>query len=310
MAKFFMMIGLVGSGKSEQAKKIARNYDAEIFSSDALREEMFGDVNHQTNNDVLFKELHKRIRGCLTYGKSAIYDACNISYKRRIEFLKSLNKIPCEKIAVLMATPYEVCLERNAHRERKVPEYVIKRMYMNFNVPFWYEGWDDIDIVYSEGSKWSTHLFEAIALGYPHPVFNYNQNNKHHSLSLGEHMQKAYRFICKNIEPHCGNTTLEMATALHDMAKPFCATHYNKRGEKSDECHYYDHQNTSAYDCLFEKPLYNVDILGVSVLIMWHMRPYLAWEQSEKAMQKDKKLLGETLFNDIMLLHEADLYAH
>ena len=73
---------------------------------------------------------------------------------------------------------------------------------------------------------------------------------------------------------------------------------------------YYDHQNTSAYDCLFEKPLYNVDILGVSVLIMWHMRPYLAWEQSEKAMQKDKKLLGETLFNDIMLLHEADLYAH
>ena len=56
--------------------------------------------------------------------------------------------------------------------------------------------------------------------------------------------------------------------------------------------------------------MYNIDILGVSVLIMWHMRPYLAWEQSDKAMQKDKKLLGETLFNDIMLLHEADLYAH
>lgn len=56
-----MMIGLVGSGKSEQAKKLAAKYDAEIFSSDALREEMFGDVNHQTNNDVLFKELHKRI---------------------------------------------------------------------------------------------------------------------------------------------------------------------------------------------------------------------------------------------------------
>lgn len=97
---------------------------------------MFGDVNHQTDNDVLFKELHKRIRGCLTYRKSAIYDACNISYKRRMEFLKSLNKIPCEKIAVLMATPYEVCLERNAQREREVPEHVIKRMYMNFNVPF------------------------------------------------------------------------------------------------------------------------------------------------------------------------------
>lgn len=180
---FIMMIGLPASGKSEQAKKLAAKYDAEIFSSDALREEMFGDVNHQTNNDVLFKELHKRIRGCLTYGKSAIYDACNISYKRRMEFLKSLNKIPCEEIAVLMATPYEVCLERNAQRERKVPEYVIKRMYMNFNVPFWYEGWDDIDVVYSEDAMdykgWDRDWIESVK--------DFNQDNSHHALSLGAH---------------------------------------------------------------------------------------------------------------------------
>ena len=310
MTKFFMCIGLPASGKSEQAKKLVAEYDAKIFSSDSLREEMFGDINHQADNDTLFKELHKRIRECLTSGQSAIYDATNISYKRRMEFLKSLNKIPCEKIAILMATPYVVCLERNAQRERKVPEYVIKRMYMNWNTPYWYEGWDDIQIVYSEGAKWSTHLFESIALGHSHPVFNYNQNNKHHSLSLGEHLRKAYRFIYKDIELGCGNTTLEMATALHDMGKPFCATYYNKKGEKSDECHYYDHQNTSAYDCLFEKPLYNVDILGVSVLIMWHMRPYFAWDVSEKAKEKDKKLLGEKLFQEICLLHEADVYSH
>ena len=310
MTKFICCIGLPASGKSEQAKKLATEYNAEIFSSDSLRKEMFGDVNHQADNDALFKELHKRIRECLASGKSAIMDATNINYKKRIEFLKSLSKIPCEKIAVLMATPYEVCLERNAQRERKVPEHVIKRMYMNWNTPYWYEGWDDIQIVYSNGAEWSTHLFKSIALGYSHPVFNYNQNNTHHSLSLGEHLKKAYQFIHKDIEPDCGDTTLEMATALHDMGKPFCATYYNKNGEKSDECHYYDHQNTSAYDCLFEKPLYNVDILGVSVLIMWHMRPYLAWRQSEKAMQKDRNLLGETLFNDICLLHAADVYAH
>ena len=310
MPKLFVICGLPCSGKSTEAKKLAVEYNAEIFASDDLRTEMFGDVNHQADNEALFKELHKRIRECLASGKNAIYDATNINYKRRMEFLKSLNKIPCEKNAILMATPYEVCLERNAQRERKVPEYVIKRMYMNWNTPYWYEGWDDIRIAYSEGAKWSTHLLESIALGYSHPVFNYNQNNKHHSLSLGEHLRKAYRFIYKDIEPHCGNTTLEMATALHDMGKPFCATYYNKKGEKSDECHYYDHQNTSAYDCLFEKPLYNVDILEVAVLIMWHMRPYLAWDVSEKAMQKDKKLLGEELFNEILELHTADIYAH
>lgn len=301
MAKFFMMIGLVGSGKSYHAKELAEEYDAEIFSSDALREEMFGDVNHQTNNDVLFKELHKRIRECLASGKSAIYDACNISYKRRMEFLKSLNKIPCEKIAVLMATPYEVCLERNAQRERKVPEYVIKRMYMNFNVPFWYEGWDDIDIVYSEGAEGSY----GSVCDWVESVMNYDQHNSHHTLTLGEHCVKAFMYVY-------GTTVnfweITSAALIHDCGKPKCATYINSKGEQTNECHYYNHQFCGSFDSLFfsgiDRHLY------VAQLIQWHMRPYLAWEQSEKAMQKDKKLLGETLFNDIMLLHEADLYAH
>lgn len=301
MAKFFMMIGLVGSGKSEQAKKLAAKYDAEIFSSDALREEMFGDVNHQTNNDVLFKELHKRIRGCLTYGKSAIYDACNISYKRRMEFLKSLNKIPCEKIAVLMATPYEVCLERNAQRERKVPEYVIKRMYMNFNVPFWYECWDDIDIVYSEGAEGS---YGSIC-DWVESVMNYDQHNSHHTLTLGEHCVKAFMYVYGTPVDFWEITS---AALIHDCGKPKCATYINAKGEQTDECHYYNHQFCGSFDSLFfsgiDRHLY------VAQLIQWHMRPYLAWEQSDKAMQKDRKLLGEPLFNDICLLHAADVSAH
>ena len=50
MIKFFMMIGLPASGKSEQAKKLAAEYNAEIFSSDELRVEMVGDVHYQEDN--------------------------------------------------------------------------------------------------------------------------------------------------------------------------------------------------------------------------------------------------------------------
>lgn len=296
-----MMIGLVGSGKSYHAKELAEEYDATVFSSDALREEMFGDVNHQSDNDTLFKELHKRIRGCLTYGKSAIYDACNISYKRRMEFLKSLNKIPCEKIAVLMATPYEVCLERNAQRERKVPEYVIKRMYMNFNVPFWYEGWDDIDIVYSEGAEGSY----GSVCDWVESVMNYDQHNSHHTLTLGEHCVKTFMHVYGTPVNFWEITS---AALIHDCGKPKCATYINSKGEQTNECHYYNHQFCGSFDSLFfsgiDKHLY------VAQLIQWHMRPYLAWEQSDKAMQKDRKLLGEHLFNDICLLHAADVSAH
>ena len=95
---------------------------------------------------------------------------------------------------------------------------------------------------------------------------------------------------------------------LHDEGKVFTKSFYDARGNPSEEAHYYSHERCGAYNSLFyEMPC---EHLYVAQLIQWHMRPYLAWEQSEKAMQKDKKLLGETLFNDIMLLHEADLYAH
>jgi predicted kinase len=301
MIKFFMMIGLPASGKSEQAKKLAVENDAEIFSSDTLREEMFGDVNHQADNNILFKELHKRIRECLASGKSTIYDATNINYKRRMEFLKSLNKIPCEKIAVLMATPYEVCLERNAQRERKVPEHVIKRMYMSYNSPYWYEGWNDIQIVYSEGAEGS---YGCVG-DWVESVMDYDQRNSHHSLTLGEHCLKTFEYL--NSMP-VAFWELRTAALIHDCGKCKSATYINSKGEQTDECHYYNHQFCGSYDSLFFS---SIDIhLYVAQLIQWHMRPYLAWERSEKAMQKDRKLLGELLFNDICLLHAADVAAH
>lgn len=299
--KFFMMIGLVASGKSEQAKKLATEYDAAIFSSDSLREELFGDVNDQEHNQELFVELHRRIKECLRNGKSAIMDATNINYKKRMAFLAELKNIPCEKIAILMATQYEVCLERNAQRERKVPEYVIKRMYMNWNSPYWYEGWDDIQIVYSDGAEDSY----GYVCDWVESVMDYDQHNSHHSLTLGEHCLKAFEYLNKRAVP-CWE--IKTAALLHDEGKTKSATYINSKGEETEECHYYQHQCCGSYDSLFfrdiERHLY------VAVLIFWHMRPYLAWERSEKAMQKDRKLLGETLFNDICLLHEADMYSH
>ena len=132
------MIGLPCSGKSTISKELVEKYNATIFSSDELRIEMFGDVNDQEHNQELFVELHKRIKDCLNNGKSAIYDACNINYKRRMAFLAELKNIPCEKICFVMATTYEECIRRNSERERKVPEHVITRMYHNFNIPYIY----------------------------------------------------------------------------------------------------------------------------------------------------------------------------
>ena len=52
--RFIMCCGLPASGKSTKAQKLAEQYNATIFSSDALREELFGDIDHQDNNQELF----------------------------------------------------------------------------------------------------------------------------------------------------------------------------------------------------------------------------------------------------------------
>lgn len=50
--------------------------------------------------------------------------------------------------------------------------------------------------------------------------------------------------------------------------------------------------------------------LYIANLIYYHMHPYMSWKQSEKSMMKDRRRIGETMYQDIMRLHEADLAAH
>lgn len=296
--KMMLLVGLPASGKSYKAQELAKEYNAEIFSSDALREELFGDVNNQDNNHKLFNELHRRIKDCLKSGKSAIYDAINLNYKRRMAFLAELKNIPCEKICVVMATPYEECLKRNAKRERKVPEEVIKIMYMYWTCPYWYEGWDDIIVEYGNFRGYYGKPFD-----FYKKYKDYNQYNSHHTLTLGEHCRQTAMKLASDYQP----TKLVCAGYIHDCGKPECATYTNKNGEVTEECHYYNHQYTSGYNSLF----YDYDFINpmdVAIRVMWHMQPY--FNKEEKTINKYKKLWGEELYNDIMLLNEADKAAH
>ena len=81
---FIMMCGLPGSGKSSNAKALSKIYNAIICSSDAIREEVTGSVSNQDKDPEVFKILHDRIKENLSRGISVIYDACNISYKKRM----------------------------------------------------------------------------------------------------------------------------------------------------------------------------------------------------------------------------------
>ena len=304
-----MMCGLPGSGKSTYAESILVATPAVekpvIHSSDALRKEMFGDEATQGDNQRLFDELHRRIRSDLSDCKDVIYDATNIKKKERIEFLKLLSKIKCFPVCVVMFATVALCCRNNRTRERVVPEEVINRMSKNWTPPHYSEGFEYIDYVFDKADEHFTVNDYLSCAEY------FDQKNSHHSLSLGEHSRRAAEYVFNH---NLNNFNLLTAAILHDNGKLYTKSTVNAKGEDDGDCHYYQHQNCGAYYSLMylhgDGGYTNEDMAYISNIIYYHMHPYLQWKQSERVLKRDKALLGEDMFNDIMLLHEGDRYAH
>lgn len=307
---FTMLVGLPGSGKSTWSEKY--NGVCKIHSSDEIRLELFGDntkENTPEENQKVFNILHERVKAYLKAGKDVIYDATNLNKRRRIAFLRELKKISCIKQCALFATDYEICLQQDMKRERHVGEDVIKRMYTSFQPPHKSEGWDNIFIVYNvDFDKYPANKADVTTKGF-------DQGNSHHSLTLDKHMLAAGEYV----KERTGDQTLKLAAAFHDIGKLTTKSH----GEDG-ECHYYSHHCTGSYDVIFylaggfldltkktmDIQFLDDEILEISNLIYYHMHPYMSWKHSERVKNRDREIIGETMFNRIMLLHEADEASH
>lgn len=299
MAKLIMLIGVAGSGKSTVANKL-KSIGAidEIVSSDVVRAELLGDENEQNHNNEVFNEVHKRIRKFLKEEKNVCYDATNLSAKRRAAFLNNLSNLNIEKECIVVMTSFDDCVKRQNQRERKVPEEVIRRQIKQFQCPYYWEGWDKIDIIHT------SHV----------PVLWFTEQNKiphdnpHHTANVLDHMINAHiEYVERYGNDHLGS----LATGYHDLAKYFCKEFKDKDGVTTKEAHYYGHQNASAYFYLLDNTLFHREGLENSIkianLIQWHME---FWLRDEKGMEKLKKQLGKEMFTFLERIHICDGAAH
>lgn len=319
---FYMAVGIPGSGKSIWAETHKNELNAVIHSSDEIRAEL-GDINDQSKNTVVFQMLHQRVKDDLRNGKNIIIDCTSLSRKRRIHMLKNeLYNIDCEKICILFATPYEICLRNNANRERKVPEDVIERMIKNFEVPCLQEGFDDIQII------WWNRKENGLEYNYYKDLNTWcgiSHDNPHHKLSIGEHMIAAsnhYTSICEYYEDwNTENKLLSMAILMHDCGKVFCKNYLDSKGNISEIARYHNHQNIGSYLSLFylkemsENSImfFNFtddEILYISLLINCHMRHLMAYNGSENVKERDRQLFGDDFMQDLDILYECDIIAH
>lgn len=311
---FTMLVGLPGSGKSTYAKQWVEKHGGVIHSSDAIREELTGNVNEQKLNSKVFEVLHNRVKEDLRNAKHVVYDATNINSKRRKAFLQQLSNINCVKRACIIASPYEVCLEQNERRDRVVPEEVIEKMYRNFEVPYWHEGWDDIRIFYPyEEYQW---CYETPA-DFIYSTIDFSQDNSHHTLNLGMHCLRCRDYITSIVSKRTSDTPnyeeLVAAALIHDCGKPFTKTFVNMKGVESEEAHYYNHEKVGSYNALFYNLNEDIDKLYVSALIQYHMVMHFMTKWKDKTIQRYREMfefLPDNFWNNLKLLHEADCNAH
>ena len=122
-----VLCGPAGSGKSTWAAK--HFLPTQIVSSDECRALVFDDPANQSVSGHAFELLHFIIEKRLTLGRLTVADATNLSREHRRELIRIASRAFFNTAAILFDVPVEVCLERNAGRERKVPREAVMNQY-------------------------------------------------------------------------------------------------------------------------------------------------------------------------------------
>lgn len=306
MLNFVQLVGISGSGKSTISEQY-RNNGYNIYSSDENREELWGNAADQQNPQEVFQELHERVFDSLRRGESCVYDATNLSAKRRRDFINQLNKkgLFCRKTCVIVIAPYDVCVRRDHHRDRTVGKKVIQKQIHQFEVPYFNEGWDDIKLVTTYcpvvGEFRMTDKIIESMIGTEKD----NHDNPHHSLTISKHMFEAGQYVAGKTE----DWEPIIAARLHDIGKYYTKS-FSKNGKKTKEAHFFNHQNVGAYIWLSstcEYTYHSTYEIDIAFLIQHHMDHYF---YSKEKMGEFYESVGEGMAEWMKLIEEADRFAH
>ena len=318
MNHLILYVGLPGSSKSTHAEEAARllregGRNVRIFSSDAIREELYGDANIVGSAGEVFGVMENRLFAHFSADPDsvAIYDATNLVAKTRKGLLDRIRrKFVCYFECRFMACRISECKRRQFMRDRQVPEAVIERMVRQFQAPFYNEGWDEIAIV--EGGKRydiERELSKSWLISH---------DNAHHALTIGRHMSKAWREASKLIEDTERSNLAITAARFHDIGKPHTKSFTNAKGEPTTDAHYYGHESVGSYMwlCSEHDNLFPEEIITIGALIQWHMMPYFLTPRGEAPNKEElmrwcfKHDFSDEFAEQLWIIHQADQAAH
>lgn len=142
-----VMVGISGSGKSTYANGLKTSLNAQLVETDAIRVELTGNAEDQSQNGRVFAVAKKRVNDYLAQGKNTVIDATSLNQKERKDWINIGKANNAEVRAYFVDTPVSVCKSQNNKRERKVPEWVIDKQANKLFAPTKEEGFDSVTVI-------------------------------------------------------------------------------------------------------------------------------------------------------------------
>jgi polynucleotide kinase-phosphatase len=121
-----VLVGASGAGKSSFARKHFK--PTEVLSSDRCRGMVSDDDNDLAVTGQAFELLHFIARQRLALGKLTVVDATNVQPEARKPLVALARELHCLPVAIVLAVPERVCLQRNAGRpDRQFGPHVVRQ---------------------------------------------------------------------------------------------------------------------------------------------------------------------------------------
>jgi len=142
--RIVVLVGLPGAGKSTYLARMG----VRGLSSDEIRKLLADDETDQSIHPRVFQTLRYLLEQRLAIGRPVTYiDATNLTPEERRPYVEIGRSWECDVEAVFFDVPLEICLDRNARRQRVVPDEALAKMAANLVQPSAEEGFVRVTVL-------------------------------------------------------------------------------------------------------------------------------------------------------------------